>query len=173
MKSSGTKEILGRYTDRHLTMWVVTMRNIGEVKVSVSESAALYAMQQYAPIPAKEAAIFVEGNIKLSRLATTARLFEHAGRLTLVIATNGIAELGEKVVAGLALFNQNVPHITAALRGRDVPAMQNFMRLAWLESIDLDPGATAASFIFTDKQEKPHYNSFRLELPTTSTMVIR
>lgn len=171
--SQNTRDLLGKYTEEHLTMWAVTLRNTGPVKVAVSESAILNAMAAQTPIPARQASIFVEGSVKLSGWAIAGRLVQDVSLIGAFITSSGIVAVPEAVIAGVTGFNSNVPYIISRLKSREIPAFQNFLKFAWFEAVDLDPGATAVAFIFTDHQDKPHYNSFALEMPPAPTMVLR
>lgn len=168
-----TKDLLGKYTEQHLTMWAVTLRNAGGVKVAVSESAILNVMAAQTPIPARQATVFVEGSIKLSAWAIAGRLVQDFSLIGAFITSSGIVAVPDAVLTGITGFNSNVPYITGRLRSREIPAMQNFLKFAWFEPVDLDPGATAVAFIFTDRQVKPHYNSFALGLPPAPTMILK
>jgi len=167
------RALLGKYTEQHLTMWAVTLRNAGAVKVAVSESAVLNVMSAQTPIPARQASIFVEGAVKLSAWAIAGRIVQDVSLIGAFITSSGLVAVPDAVIAGVTGFNSNVPYIASRLRSREIPAMQTFLKFAWFEPVDLDPGATAVGFIFTDRQEKPHYNSFALELPPAATMVLK
>lgn len=173
MKPQNTKDLLGKYTEQHLTMWAVTIRNAGAVKVAVSESAILNVMAAQTPIPAKQAAIFVEGAVKLSAWAIAGRLVQDASLIGAFIMSSGVVAVPDALISGITGFNSNVPYIAGRLRSREIPAMQNFLKFAWFEPVDLDAGATAVAFIFTDRQDKPHYNSFALTFPAAPTMVLK
>lgn len=168
-----TQDLLGKYTEEHLTMWAVTLRNTGPVKVAVSESAILNAMAAQTPIPARQASIFVEGAVKLSTWALVGRLVQDVSLIGAFITSSGMVAVPDAIIAGVTGFNSNVPYITSRLKSREIPAFQNFLKFAWFEAIDLDPGATAVAFVFTDRKPSPHYNSFALEMPPAPTMVLK
>lgn len=167
------RDLLGKYTEQHLTMWAVTLRNAGPVKVAVSESAILNAMAAQTPIPARQASIFVEGSMKLSTWALVGRLVQDVSLIGAFITSSGIVAVPDAVIAGVTGFNSNTPYLLSRLKSREIPALQNYLKFAWFEAVDLDPGATAVAFIFTDRKEKPHFNSFALELPPAPTMVLK
>jgi len=169
-----TRALLGKYSEEHLTMWAVTLRNAGAVKVAVSESAVLNVMAAQTPIPARQASIFVEGAVKLSAWAIAGRLVQDVSLIGAFITSSGLVAVPDAIIAGVTGFNSNVPYIASRLKSREIPALQNFLKFAWFEPVDLDPGGSAVAFIFSDRRASaPHYNSFVLALPSEPTMVLK
>jgi hypothetical protein len=168
------KALLGNYANKHMTMWVVAARNDSPEKVSLYESAVLMLMSQYAPIPAKEANIWVQGSAKKSGWVITGGIVQESVLLTSFFATSGIMAIGRVWSISLAGFNSNAPHFVQLLAGQAIPAMDNFVKLAWFSPMDLDPGASGVTFIFTDKiKGTAHYNSFQIDKPAMPMRAIR
>lgn len=163
MPRAASQRLLGKRVANAVMMWSVSVENVGTEPVSVSPSAVLRRVANLQPYDHATVALLIEEGSRNSGWARAGRAVEDGAKVGAFLAASKQIRWGPDALTGWTAFLVFAPYVLQRFQGAAVPAGANFERLAWVTPLQLGPGESGSTHLFSAFWSEPTMIEFVIE----------
>lgn len=163
MPRAASQRLLGKRVAKIVMLWTVGVENVGTEPVSVAPSAVLRRVVNLQPYDHATVALLIEEGSRNSGWARAGRSVEDGAKVGAFLAASKQIRWGPDALTGWTAFLVFAPYVLQRFHGAAVPAGANFERLTWITPLQLGPGESGNTHIFTAFWSEPTTIEFVIE----------
>ncbi len=145
-----TRQEFGKRFSKTAVGHGVFLKNLGTESVSIKASATYDALAHLEPLPDKRVSVLLDQAERTSGWARAGRLAGDLSKGTAILTAAKVVKINESwpslLFVGLPVVGE---YVAGRLRGEAVPTRANYGRVAWLAPVEIAPGDSAETVVFT------------------------
>lgn len=160
---AAAERMLGKRVARVAMPWTVNLTDDSDGPVSIAEPAVLRRIPQLNPISRQAMSLLIDEGAANSAWARAGRFAGDVGKGTAFFLAAKDIGVGGPWYLGIASAQVLIPYAVSRFRGAERPVRANFEQLSWSAPIQLEPGGSASTIIYTAPWTNPKPVSFSID----------